>query len=102
MKHPEYEKFGFGWVDEMYPENKEEEKNMKSECERRNCGYFWKEENEAYPRCHYNDPMFPAPCEEDDNDYDEDWDDDFDTEEEYVDDLEMGFDPYEGGYTWDC
>lgn len=102
MKHPEYEKFGFGWVDEMYPENKEEEKNMKSECERRNCGYFWKEENEAYPHCHYNDPMFPAPCEEDDNDYDEDWDDDFDEEEEYADDLEMGFDPYEGGYTWDC
>lgn len=105
MKHPDYEKFGFGWVDEMYPENKEEEKKMKSECEKRGCGYFWKEENETYPRCHYNDPMFPAPCEEDDEYY-EDWDDDPDEEEyEYSDsddDLEMGFDPYEGGYTWDC
>lgn len=79
---------------------------MMSECERRNCGYFWKEENDAYPCCHYNDPMFPAPCEEDDEYY-EDWDDDLDEEEEYEysdsdDDLEMGFDPYEGGYTWDC
>lgn len=27
------------------------------------------------------------------------WDDDFDCDE---DDLEVGFDPYEGGYTWDC
>lgn len=105
MKHPEYEKFGFGWVDEMYPTNEEEDKTMKSECEKRGCGYYWKEENEAYPCCHYNDPMFPAPCEEDDEYY-EDWDDDPDEEEyEYSDsddDLEMGFDPYEGGYTWDC
>ena len=78
---------------------------MTSECERRNCGYFWKEENDAYPCCHYNDQIFPAPCEEDDEYY-EDWDDDPDEEEyEYSDsddDLEMGFDPYEGGYTWDC
>ena len=79
---------------------------MTSECERRNCSYFWKEENDAYPCCHYNDPMFPAPCEEDDEYY-EDWDDDFDAEAEYeysrcMDDLEVGFDPYEGGYTWDC
>ena len=79
---------------------------MTSECERRNCGYFWKEENDAYPCCHYNDPMFPAPCEEDDEYY-EDWDDDFDAEAEYeysrcMVDLEVGFNPYEGGYTWDC
>ena len=33
----------------------------------------------------------------------EDWGDDFDEDEcESMDDLEMGFDPYEGGYTWDC
>lgn len=70
-----------------------------SECEKRNCSYYWRDEDEAYPCCHYNDPMFPAPCEEDD----EDWDDDPDEEEyESDDDLEMGFDPYEGGYTWDC
>lgn len=75
---------------------------MMPECEKRGCSYYWKDEDEAYPTCHYNDPMFPAPCEEDDDDYDEDWDDDFDAEEEYADDLEMGFDPYEGGYTWDC
>ena len=78
---------------------------MMSECERRNCDYFWKEENDLYPCCHYNDPIFPAPCEEDDEYY-EDWDDDPDEEEyeysDFDDDLEMGFDPYEGGYTWDC
>lgn len=80
---------------------------MMSECERRNCGYFWQDEDEAYPRCHYDDPMFPAPCDQDDDDPYEDWDDDFDVEEEYgcsesADDLELGFDPYVGGYTWDC
>ena len=70
-----------------------------SECEKRNCSYYWRDEDEAYPCCHYNDPRFPAPCEEDD----EDWDDNSYVEEyESDDDLEMGFDPYEGGYTWDC
>ena len=43
-------------------------------CEARNCGYFWKDENEDFPRCHWEDDGFPAPCEEDDGDYD--WDDD--------------------------
>lgn len=41
-------------------------------CEKRNCGYFWKEEWEDYPTCHYDDP-WPAPCEydeeEEQNDY---------------------------------
>lgn len=70
-----------------------------SECEKRNCSYYWRDEDEAYPCCHYDDPRFPAPCEEDD----EDWEDDSYVEEyESDDDLEMGFDPYEGGYTWDC
>lgn len=27
MKHPEYEEFGFEWVDEMYPTSKEEDEN---------------------------------------------------------------------------
>lgn len=27
MKHPEYEEFGFEWVDEMYPMNEEEDEN---------------------------------------------------------------------------
>lgn len=43
-------------------------------CEARNCGYFWKDENEDFPRCHWEDDGFPAPCEEDDGDYD--WNDD--------------------------
>ena len=38
-------------------------------CERINCGYWWKEEWEAYPRCHYVDP-WPAPCEYEDNEED--------------------------------
>ena len=31
------------------------------------CGYYWQDEDDDYPRCHFdpNDP-FPAPCEEDD------------------------------------
>ncbi len=71
---------------------------MKSECASRNCGYFWKDEDEAYPRCHFEGP-FNAPCEEDDDEGPtaeelEDWYDDGTDE--------MGFDPYEGGYTWDC
>ena len=106
MKHPEYDEFGFKWADEIYPmDNEEEEENMMSDCERRGCGYFWREENELYPSCHYNDPLFPAPCEQDDDEHYEyeDWGDDFDEDEcESMDDLEMGFDPYEGGYTWDC
>lgn len=64
---------------------------MASSCEERNCGYYWKDEDEPYARCHWQDDDFPAPCEED---------------EEYVEgdiyDDEMGFDPYEGCYTWDC
>ena len=36
-----------------------------SECERSNCGYFWKDEDEDYPRYHF-DGFGKAPCEEDD------------------------------------
>lgn len=40
-------------------------------CADSNCGYYWQEEGEDYPRCHYNDP-WPAPCEYDEEeDYDE-------------------------------
>lgn len=28
------------------------------------CGYYWQEEWEDYPSCHYNYP-WPAPCEYD-------------------------------------
>lgn len=74
MKHPEYEEFGFEWVDEMYPTNEEDE-NM-SECAKRGCSYYWQDEDEAYPRCHYEDPMFPAPCDQDDDYEPDDIDDD--------------------------
>lgn len=36
-----------------------------------NCGYWWKDENEDYPSCHFDqDNLWPAPCEEDDTDFD--------------------------------
>ena len=56
-------------------------------CASSNCGYYWQDEGEDYPRCHYPDDGTPAPCEYDEP---EDIDDDF------------GFDPYEGCYTYDC
>jgi len=59
-----------------------------NECEK--CGYYWQEEGEDYPRCHYSDDRFPAPCEEEEY------------EEPYDDYDECGFDPYEGCYTYDC
>lgn len=59
-----------------------------SECEKSNCGYYYQLPDEDYPRCHWKDDGFPAPCEYDDEP--EDIDDDF------------GFDPYEGCYTYDC
>lgn len=31
MKHPEYEEFGFEWVDEMYPMKDEEEEENHDE-----------------------------------------------------------------------
>jgi hypothetical protein len=34
------------------------------------CGYYWQEAGEPYPRCHYDDP-WPAPCEYDEEDFDE-------------------------------
>ena len=62
---------------------------MVSICEKMNCGYWWQEEDENSPCCHYNDP-WPAPCEDDefgdcDNDY-----------------LEVGFNHYNGCYDFDC
>ena len=55
------------------------------ECAKRNCSYYWQDENDAYPRCHFEDWGL-APCEE------EDWDED----------DEGGFDSYLGCYTNDC
>ena len=59
-------------------------------CADSNCGYYWQEEGEDYPHCHF-DGYGKAPCEEDD------WDD----EPADIDD-DCGFDPYEGCYTFDC
>lgn len=59
-------------------------------CKDSNCGYYWQENDEDYPRCHFNS-IGNAPCEEDDCDY----------EPENIDD-DFGFDPYEGCYTYDC
>lgn len=35
-------------------------------CASSNCGYYWQEEGEDYPRCHYPNDGTPAPCEYDD------------------------------------
>lgn len=37
-------------------------------CRDSNCGYYWQDENDDYPRCHF-EGIGKAPCEEDD------WDD---------------------------
>ena len=38
-------------------------------CADSNCGYYWQDEDDDYPRCHF-DGFGKAPCEEDD------WDED--------------------------
>ena len=44
-----------------------------SECEKMNCGYYYREEDEDFPRCHFKG--WTAPCEYED-DYEEEDDDD--------------------------
>lgn len=65
------------------------------------CCYYWKEEDEDRACCHWEARCAGdyAPCEE--PDWGEDaWEPD---EDDYCEpDDEMGFDPYEGCYTWDC
>jgi len=34
-------------------------------CADSGCGYYWQDEDEDYPRCHF-DGFGKAPCEEDD------------------------------------
>ena len=34
-------------------------------CADSNCGYYWQDEDDDYPRCHF-DGYGNAPCEEDD------------------------------------
>lgn len=60
------------------------------------CGYYWRDEDDDWECCHWDmNCSFPAPCEEEVFEPEDEWDDD-------DPDLEVGFDPYEGGYTWDC
>lgn len=37
-----------------------------SYCEQINCGYYWKEEGEDFPSCHF-EGWWKAPCEENDD-----------------------------------
>ena len=55
------------------------------------CCYFWREEGEESRCCHWESrcPGDIPPCEEEE-------------EDDVYEDLETGFDPYEGCYTWDC
>ena len=71
-------------------------------CEVRNCGYYWKDEDEPYARCHWEDECFPAPCEEDDLFEDDDEHDSWIDDEPDDIDSDEGFDPYEGCFTFDC
>jgi hypothetical protein len=41
------------------------ERSIKMSCADSNCGYYWKDENDDFPRCHF-DGFGKAPCEEDD------------------------------------
>ena len=70
------------------PEDTDEGIRASCSCEAMNCGYWWQDADEDYPRCHFGDDI--APCEE----------------EDYYDpddcDYEVGFDPYSGCYTDDC
>ena len=34
-------------------------------CDRINCGYYYKGEDDDYPTCHCPDDLSPAPCEDD-------------------------------------
>jgi len=72
---------------------KEKEMRTMSECEKMNCGYYYKKEGEDYPRCHYPDDGTLAPCE-----YEDDWDD---YEPDDID-YDCGYDPYMGCFTDDC
>lgn len=59
-----------------------------SECEKRGCSYYWQDETLPYPYCHYDDPVFPPPCEE---------------EDDYYDDVdESNYDPYAGCDMYEC
>lgn len=43
-----------------------------SYCDRFNCGYYYKTENDVFPCCHFEGPDGWAPCEEEDSE-EPDW-----------------------------
>ena len=46
-----------------------------SRCSISKCGYYWQDEDEDYPSCHFDhDSPWPAPCEYDGEEDDTDWD----------------------------
>lgn len=38
-----------------------------SVCDKINCGYYYKTEEDDFPRCHFEDDGWPAPCEQEDD-----------------------------------
>lgn len=42
-----------------------------SYCESTNCGYYYKAIGETHPRCHYPDDGTKAPCEYEDDYYED-------------------------------
>jgi hypothetical protein len=90
-----------------------------SYCDRINCGYYYKGEDDDFPCCHYpEDDLSPAPCEYDDETETEDDDDYEETEPIEFMSLETGecftqtemiadckanhpdIDPYDGRSIW--
>ena len=50
------------------------------------CGYYWREEDDAIPRCHFEGPVGWAPCEQEDEYYDDEAENDsiyYEVEVEY-------------------
>lgn len=64
------------------------------------CCYYWQNDDENRPCCHWEARCAGdmAPCEEPEwpETDAEEWDEPADIDDD------MGFDPYEGCYTWDC
>jgi len=65
-----------------------------------NCDYYGCSRFEECSVSDYWDESYYYACI--DQDQDTDWDEEYPDEEYYDSDLEMGFDPYEGCYTYDC
>ena len=59
------------------------------------CGYYWKENWDDHPGCHFVGPHEWAPCEQED-DHDDDYDDDAWYEDEFAEiDDDVDYDDFE-------